>query len=100
MDIFSTQSLASARVILSQFEAINNSIYGEYNAATLNSSQDAISDTLAAGYPTSQGYLWATLAVYNATAPLGINVSGSSNPSTSGLGTGGGAPSSKTTLAM
>jgi hypothetical protein len=97
MDIFSTQSLASARVILGQFEAINNTVYGEYNPATLNATQDAINETLAAGYPTSLGYLWATLAAYNATAPLGINVSANNGQATP---SGGSAPSSKTTLAM
>ena len=97
MDIYSTQSLASARVILNQFVAINISIYGEYNATTLNASQPAINETLAAGYPTASGYLWATLAAYNATAPLGINGSGSGNQNPP---TATGAGSSKTTLAM
>jgi hypothetical protein len=55
MDIYSTQSLASARVILNQFVAINISIYGEYNASTLNASQSAINQTLVAGYPTASG---------------------------------------------
>ena len=99
MDIFSTQSLASARVILNQFETINNTVYGEYNPVTLNATQAAINDTLAAGYPTSPGYLWATLAAYNATAPLGINVSGNNGENTPSGGSSG-APSSKTTLAM
>jgi hypothetical protein len=81
MDIFSTQSLASARVILSQFAAININVYGEFNVSTLNASQPAINDTLAAGYPTAPGYMWATLAAYNATASLGINISGSGNQS-------------------
>ncbi|KAI0246430.1 hypothetical protein BJV78DRAFT_1135186 [Lactifluus subvellereus] len=97
MDIFSTQSLASARVILSQFEAINASVYGEYNPATLNNSQSAINQTLFAGYPTAPGYLWATLAAYNATGPLSVNGSGGDGPSTAGSG---GTSSSRTTLAM
>ncbi|KAH8996429.1 hypothetical protein EDB86DRAFT_3064367 [Lactarius hatsudake] len=96
MDIFSTQSLASARVILGQLEVINTNVYGEFNPATLNASQAAINDTLAAGYPTAPGYLWATLAAYNATAPSGINNSASNVQSTQSGGTG----SSKTTLAM
>ena len=101
MDIYSTQSLASARVILNQFEAINISIYGEYNATTLNASQAAINETLNAGYPTAPGYLWATLVAYNATGPTGINGSGSGSqipPSSSASSSGAG--SSKTTLAM
>ncbi|KAH9032435.1 hypothetical protein EDB85DRAFT_2145555 [Lactarius pseudohatsudake] len=97
MDIFSTQSLASARLILGQLEVINTSVYGEYNPATLNASQAAINDTLAAGYPTAPGYLWATLAAYNATAPSGFNNSPNNSQSTQ---SGGGTGSSKTTLAM
>jgi hypothetical protein len=99
MDIYSTQSLASARVILNQFAAINISIYGEYNATTLNASLPAIKATLQAGYPTGPGYLWATLVAYNATAPTGINGSGSgsqNSPSVSTSSTG----NSRTTLAM
>jgi hypothetical protein len=98
MDIFSTQSLASARVILSQFAAINISVYGEFNVSTLNASQPAINQTLTAGYPTAPGYMWATLAAYNATGSLGINTSEGGNQSspaqTGGVGT------SRTTLAM
>jgi hypothetical protein len=98
MDIFSTQSLASARVILSQFAAINISVYGEFNVSTLNASQPAINQTLAAGYPTAPGYMWATLSAYNATGPLGVNVSGNGNQSNPAPT--GGAGTSKTTLAM
>ncbi len=99
MDIFSTQSLASTRVILSQVEAINTSIYGEYNPAILNASQAAINETLATGYPNALGYLWATLAAYNATASLAINVSATTGRGAQ-TGGGGGTGSSKTTLAM
>jgi hypothetical protein len=98
MDIFSTQSLASARVILSQFAAINISVYGEFNVSTLNASQPAINQTIAAGYPTAPGYMWATLAAYNATGSLGINASGSGNQSSPAQN--GGAGTSRTTLAM
>lgn len=98
MDIFSTQSLASVRVILSQFAAINISVYGEFNPATLNATQGAVNQTLAAGYPTAPEYMWATLAAYNATGPLGINASGSGNQSSPGQT--GGTGTSRTTLAM
>jgi hypothetical protein len=98
MDIYSTQSLASARVILSQFEAINITVYGEFNATTLNASQAAINETLALGYPTALGYMWATLDAYNASGNLDINGSGSGNQSApSQVGNVG---TSKTTLAM
>src|ERR1700755_1827698 len=98
MDIFSTQSLASARVIISQFAAINVSVYGEFNVSTLNASESAINQTIAAGYPTAPGYMWATLAAYNATGPLGINTSGNGNQS--GPAPTGGTGTSRTTLAM
>ena len=39
MVIFSTHSLACARVILRRFEAIYNNVYDEYNPATLNTSR-------------------------------------------------------------
>jgi len=101
MDIYSTQSLASSGVILNQFGAINISIYGEYNATTLNASQAAINQAIDAGYPTAPGYLLATLVAYNATGPTGINGSGSgsqNSPSSSASSSGSG--NSKTTLAM
>jgi hypothetical protein len=98
MDIYSTQSLASARVILNEFVAINiSNIYAEYNASNLNASQSIVNQTLAVGYPTAPGYLWATLAAYNATAPLGINGSGNANQNPPTASSTGG---SKTTLAM
>lgn len=99
MDIFSTQSLASARVILGQFGAINASMYSEYNPTTLNNSQSVINQTLVAGYPTALGYLWATLAAYNATGPLGVNGSGAAGPGTPTADSNG-TSSSKTTIAM
>ncbi len=98
MDIFSTQSLPSARVILSQFEAINISVYGEFNATTLNASQPAVNQTLTAGYPTAPGYMWATLAASNATGPLDVNGSGNTNQSSPTQN--GGSGTSRTTLAM
>ena len=98
MDVFSTQSLASARVILGQFATINDTVYGEYNPATLNASQAEINQTSQAGYPTSPGYLWSTLAAYNATGSLDINSSATSDQGSQNGGSG--ATSSKTTLAM
>ena len=97
MDIFSTQSLASARVILGQFSTINDTVYGEYNPSTLNASQAEINQTIQAGYPTNPGYLWSTLVAYNATGALGITSAANDQGSQNG---GGGGTSSKTTLAM
>jgi hypothetical protein len=97
MDIYSTQSLAYARVILSYFAAVNSSLYGEYNAATLNASQAAINETLQAGYPNTLGYLWSTLFAYNATGPLDITSTANNQSTPDGSG---GPSNSKTTLAM
>lgn len=94
MDIFSTQNLASARVIEGQFEAINVSTYGSFDPASLNSSQAVINDTLQAGYPTAPGYLWATLSAYNATGDLDIRNANNNSANTTPQ------KSSKTTLAM
>jgi hypothetical protein len=97
MDVFSTQSLASARVILSQFSNVNSTLYSDYNPSTLNASQANFNQTLQAGYPTNPDYLLSTLVAYNATGSLGIN---SSAANEQGSQNGSGATSSKTTLAM
>ncbi|TFY76720.1 hypothetical protein EWM64_g7293 [Hericium alpestre] len=97
MDIYSTQSLSSARQAPSIFAAINVTVYGTYDPQRLNESQSVINDTLQAGYPTAPGYLWATLAAWNATADPGVN---SVSPGNGGGNGGGGGGSPKTTLAM
>ena len=61
--IFHPVACLSARY----FETIHISVYGEYNPATLN---EILRD-----YPTLPGYLLATLAAYNATAPLRVDIS-------------------------
>jgi hypothetical protein len=83
MDVFSTQSLASAQFILSQFSNINNGTYGEYNASTLNASQAVIDQSLEAGSPAQPGYLFSTLVAHNATAPSGTNTPATSDPGSS-----------------
>jgi hypothetical protein len=94
MHVFSTQSLASAQFILSQFSNINSGTYGEYNPSTLNASQAIINQSLEAGSPAGPGYLFSTLVAYNATGPSG---SGVNTPATSDPGSssevGGGATS-------
>ena len=97
MDIYSTQSLAYARVVLSHFEAVNSSLYGEYNAATLNASQATINEILQAGYPSTPTYLWSTLFAYNATGPLNITTAANNQSASDGSS---GPSNSKTTLAM
>ncbi|KAI0315222.1 hypothetical protein OF83DRAFT_1062507 [Amylostereum chailletii] len=93
MDIFSTQSLSSARFIESQFESINVTVFGSYNAIQMNNSQSYINDTVLAGYPTQPGYLWATLDAYNATGDPRVLSAPPSDPP-------GGGGSKKTNLAM
>ncbi|KAA1475179.1 hypothetical protein DENSPDRAFT_841916 [Dentipellis sp. KUC8613] len=101
MDIYSTQSLSSARLIESQFAAINITMYGTYDPARLNASQADINNTLQAGYVTAPEYLWATLDAYNSTGDPHISRAQSNNGTGSGGGGGGGGGgSSKTTLAM
>jgi hypothetical protein len=71
MDIFSTQSLG-----------VRASCCQPIRGECLDPQLLSINQTLVAGYPTAPGYLWATLAAHNATAPLGINNgSGSGNQS-------------------
>ncbi|TFY58389.1 hypothetical protein EVG20_g8168 [Dentipellis fragilis] len=97
MDIYSTQSLSSARLIESQFVAINITMYGTYDPGRLNASQADINNTLQAGYVTAPEYLWATLDAYNSTGDPHISRAQSNNGTGGG---GGGGGSSKTTLAM
>ena len=63
MNKFFMKPLALACIILSQFEAIDNSVCG---IKTLHIPQAEIDKTLVASYPTS--------VLVHATAPLGVNV--------------------------
>jgi hypothetical protein len=96
MDIFSTQSLTSAHLILyqfGQFGTMNTSSYSSYNSQMLNSSSAEINDTKRTGNPTAAGYLFATLRSSNATGTSNdTNVPGS--PITTNQSNGEGGPSS------
>jgi hypothetical protein len=59
-----------------QIGTTNLSIYGDFNATTLNESESNINQSIASGYPVAPGYLVATLQAWNAT---GTDSTGSSN---------------------
>ena len=79
MDVFSTQSLTSAKFILSLFSNLGDSADGEYNPSALNASQAIINQSLEEGTPAEPGYLFSTLVAYNATAVPSGSGSGSSS---------------------
>ncbi|KAF9653243.1 hypothetical protein BDM02DRAFT_3087355 [Thelephora ganbajun] len=66
-DIFSTQSLTTARLIEERFDHIDRNLYGSFNAERLNESFYVINSTLNNGNSTGPGYIFATLRAYNAT---------------------------------
>lgn len=92
MDVFSTQSLESARFILSLFSNLSDGADGEYNPSTLNASQVIINQSLEEGTPAEPGYLFSTLVTHNATAPSGSSSEDDGLSATS--------PEKETTLAM
>ena len=126
MDVFSTQSLTSAKFILSLFSNLGDSADSKYNASGLNASQAIVKRSLKVGSPAESGFLFSTLVVHNAMAPSGKDYSrrqdgggdgggdggsvggsddGSGNPVSSGGGgspgsVNGGVTSSKITLVM
>ena len=71
MDVFSTQSLESAKFILSLFSNLGDSANRKHNLSALKSSQAIIKRSLKVGSPAESGYLFSTLVVRNATAPSG-----------------------------
>ena len=73
MDVFSTQSLESAKFILSLFSNLGDSAGRKYNFSALKSSQAIIKRSLKVGSPAESGYLFSTLVVRNATAPSSDN---------------------------
>ncbi|KAG1751567.1 uncharacterized protein EDB91DRAFT_1234886 [Suillus paluster] len=86
-DIFVTQSKSVSRIIydFGQSGPTNTSLYGDFDAATLNASEAIISQSIVLGYPTAPGYLLATLQAWNATGSNSTGPSinnGSTSPST------------------
>ncbi|KIL66738.1 hypothetical protein M378DRAFT_347402 [Amanita muscaria Koide BX008] len=83
LDIFSTQSYTSAHLIEGEFgEQVqgNVTVYSTYDSKLLNNSASVINSSLAAGFPTAPGFIYASLRAYNATGDLsGPGGSGSTN---------------------
>jgi hypothetical protein len=84
-DIFSTQSLTTARSVVDtpswireltpdrlieeRFDHIDRDLYASFNAQRLNESFYVINSTLNNGNSTGSGYMFATLRAHNATEP-------------------------------
>ncbi|OJT05793.1 transmembrane domain- and RING domain-containing protein 4 [Trametes pubescens] len=66
MDIFATQALTSSQLIEDQFENSSSKYYW-FSASTLNDSSDAIQTAIMNHTMPQTGYLFATLAAWNAT---------------------------------
>ncbi|KAM6502262.1 hypothetical protein JOM56_002239 [Amanita muscaria] len=83
LDIFSTQSNTSAHLIEGEFgEQVqgNVTVYSTYDSNLLNNSASVINSSLAAGFPTAPGFVYASLRAYNATGDLsGPGGTGSTN---------------------
>jgi hypothetical protein len=70
LDIFSTLSITSARLIEGQFQRLgpsNITLYGSYDSQQLNDSAAIVNTTITSNNPVTSGYLFATLTAYNAT---------------------------------
>jgi hypothetical protein len=99
-DIFSTQSLTSAKLIEYQFGQIatqNDSIYS-YDSKRLNDSRTVIDQSIRTGDAASAGYLYAVLRAYNATGNLQDAPSGTPSPNNGTPPSSG--PSNSSALAM
>lgn len=90
-DIFSTQSHSVSKNIEYEFGqgGANSSLYGNFDAATLNASVTTIGQSIMSGYPTVPGYLLATLQAWNATGVNSTGTSSNNNSSTSSTTQGG-----------
>ncbi|EJD02936.1 uncharacterized protein FOMMEDRAFT_146698 [Fomitiporia mediterranea MF3/22] len=87
-DIFSTKSLVTARTIENAFTNVNQTLFGHFNATTLNNTFNNVSQGIQTGQ-VSPGYLIATLTAANASIPENGDQPGS-NPSSSDAGNSGG----------
>ncbi|KAL5528495.1 hypothetical protein ACEPAF_7631 [Sanghuangporus sanghuang] len=92
-DIFSTKSLVTARTVENAFTNVNQTLYGNYNAETLNATFDNVTNGISSGQASS-GYLLATLTAANA------SVSDDNDSSDSGSTTASPGNSGGTDLAM
>ena len=102
MDIFSTQSQSSSKLIESQFTTIlgNSSKYYWFSPTLLNNSESVIHSAVVNHTVPSPGYLFATLTASNATDPSANNTGTGSTTSSSPGGTGSNGGSTNTSLAM
>ncbi|KAI3618955.1 ring finger domain [Moniliophthora roreri] len=75
-DIFSTQSLASARLIEYQFGQISTgqNYFTSYNSSRMNDSEATVIASINEGYAVAPGYLFATLVAHNATNASNYNM--------------------------
>ncbi|KAK7053280.1 hypothetical protein VNI00_003906 [Paramarasmius palmivorus] len=81
-DIFSTQSLTSARLIDYQFGQITSpgqNYLDTYNSTRLNTSASTVIRSINEGYAVAPGYLFATLVAHNATNASSYNNNGNTN---------------------
>lgn len=76
------------RTVENAFTNINETLYYSYNATTLNDSFSSINNTIST-HVVSQGYLFAKLTAFNATASDSGSIDGSSQSSSSSGGSGG-----------
>ena len=83
------------RWIAASYQNVNQSLYYDFNATTLNASAASINQDLQNNVVGSPGYLFATLTAENAT----VTIPGS-NSSSSGQDASGANPSNNTDLAM
>lgn len=85
-DIFSTQSNSVSKNIQYEFgqDGLKNlSLYGNFDATTLNASATIVTQSIVSGHPMVPGYLLATLQAWNAT---GTNSTGTSSNNTGSTG--------------
>lgn len=98
MDIFSTESLATAQTIEDQFVAINSTRYGDFNSTLLNDTLSKVNYTMQTGVVAKAGYMFATLVAFNATYSGTSGNNGSSEQATSSSASNN--PGPNTSLAM
>ncbi|EPQ57224.1 hypothetical protein GLOTRDRAFT_58432 [Gloeophyllum trabeum ATCC 11539] len=102
MDIFSTQSLTSAKLIEYQFNssAINKTLYGNYNASLLNASAAIINNTMSTGLMNVSSFMFAELKAYNATGTGAVDGGGGDTPTGSTSAEQGSGSNRNSSLAM
>ncbi|KIP05108.1 hypothetical protein PHLGIDRAFT_108675 [Phlebiopsis gigantea 11061_1 CR5-6] len=92
MDIFSSPSLSASQMIETEYRALNQSKYSNFNATLLNDTAAIVNTTLANGTYKAPNYLFATLVASNATDDPGTGdgSTGSTSAPSDGSTQGGG----------